>query len=103
MARRRTPRFDHRDDLLDARVAVELDLHGRRAAEAGKLVESFITTQARVRSGQVVRIITGRGRNSSAGSVLRPAVREVLRRLSGSLVAEFDRDADEGSFLVRLR
>lgn len=101
MAKRRTRRFDHRDDLLDAHVAVELDLHGHRAAEAGKVVESFITTQARVRSGKVVRVITGRGRNSSTGSVLRPVVRAVLQRLSGSHVREFDRDADEGSFLVR--
>ena len=103
MPRRRTPRFDSTDELLDAPVAVTLDLHGRRAAEVAGQVESFLATQARARPGQVVRIITGRGRGSSGGPVLRPIVRDVLRRLSGSIVKEFDRDVDEGSFLVKLR
>jgi len=103
MAKARQPRFDHTDDLLDAPVAHTLDLHGCRASEAAKTVESYINTQARVRTGQVVAIITGRGRNSKDAPVLKPIVRGVLQRLTGSVVKEFDRGVDEGSFLIRLR
>jgi len=60
----RHPSFDSSDDVLGARVVTELDLHGRTQAEAERDVRSFIATAARAHSGSVVRIITGKGRNS---------------------------------------
>jgi DNA-nicking Smr family endonuclease len=96
------PRFDAHDRLLDARVAAALDLHGATALEAKARAASFLQAASRTRPGSVVHIITGRGRNSPAGSVLKPAVRAVLRA-AGPAVAEWDEDVDGGGFLVRLR
>jgi len=98
----RAPRFDAHDRLLDARVAATLDLHGMTAAEAKERAAAFLGSSARARPGSVVHIITGRGRNSPTGSVLKPAVRTVLRS-AGPAVAEWDEDVDGGGFLVRLR
>ncbi len=96
------PRFDAHDRLLDAPVAATLDLHGLTALDARARVASFLQAAARTRPGRVVHVITGRGRNSPAGSVLKPAVRAVLRA-AGPAVAEWDEDVDGGGFLVRLR
>lgn len=96
------PRFDAHDRLLDARVAATLDLHGVTAMEAKARAESFVRTAARARPGSVVHIITGKGRNSPTGAVLKPAVRAVLRA-AGPILAEWDEDVDGGGFLVRLR
>jgi len=96
------PRFDSHDRLLDATVASTLDLHGMTALEAKARADSFLQTSARMRPGTVVHIITGRGKNSPGGSVLKPAVRVVLRS-AGPAVAEWDEDVDGGGFLVRLR
>ena len=96
------PRFDAHDRLLDAPVASTLDLHGMTAVEAKARAASFLQTTARTRPGSVVHLITGRGKNSPAGSVLKPAVRTVLRA-AGPAVAEWDEDVDGGGFLVRLR
>jgi len=96
------PRFDAHDRLLDAPVAATLDLHGATALEAKAQAGSFLQTAARTRPGKVVHLITGRGKNSPAGSVLKPAVRAVVRA-AGPAVAEWDEDVDGGGFLVRLR
>ncbi len=96
------PRFDAHDRLLDAPVASVLDLHGTTAVEAKARAASFLQTSARTRPGSVVHIITGRGRNSPTGPVLKPAVRAVLRS-AGPAVAEWDEDVDGGGYLVRLR
>lgn len=96
------PRFDARDGLLDAPVAATLDLHGMTALEAKARAASFLQASARARPGTVVHLITGRGKNSAGGPVLKPAVRTVLRA-AGPAVAEWDEDVDGGGFLVRLR
>ena len=105
MARRRTrqPQFDSRDDLLDGAGAT-LDLHGAGAAEARVAVRAFIATQARNARGSVVHIITGKGRGSAHGAVLRPAVAAELRGPAcAPLIADWARDTDDGGFKVRLR
>ena len=61
-------------------------------------------TQARIRRGGIIRLITGRGRGGG-GAPLRTRVRTLLRRLKedGTLVRDFVLEDSEGSFLVRLR
>ena len=101
--RSRQPQFDSRDDLLDGSGAT-LDLHGAGAAEARAAVRAFIATQARTARGSVVHIITGKGRGSSHGAVLRPAVAAELRGPAcAPLIADWSRDTDDGGFKVRLR
>jgi len=105
VARRRSrqPQFDSRDDLLDGSGAT-LDLHGAGVAEAKAAVRSFIATQARNARGSVVHIITGKGRGSAGGSVLRPAIASELRGPAcAPLIADWARDTDDGGFKVRLR
>jgi len=100
---RRHPSFDSYDDLLGARVVTELDLHGRTQAEAERDVRSFIATAARAHSGSVVRIITGKGRNSPGRARLPSTVRRLLNGELEPYCAEWDVDVDEGAVLVRLR
>lgn len=104
MARRRNrqPRFDSRDDLLDGAGAT-LDLHGRTAAEAQAMVRAFIAMQARTARGSVVHIITGKGRGSADGAVLRPVVAAELRGSCARYIASQSPDVDDGGFVVRLR
>ena len=99
---RRHPTLDTSDSLLGAPAAATLDLHGDSATEARARVLGFLNTTARRSSGSVVHIITGKGRNSPGGPVLKPAVRQVLKSL-GPVVADFAEDVDGGGFLVRLR
>lgn len=98
----RQPTFDTSDALLGARVARTLDLHGDTAAQAKDRVAAFLRTTPKGPGGAVVHIITGKGRNSPGGSVLKPAVRTVLKSL-GPLVADWAEDVDGGGFLVRVR
>jgi len=98
----RAPSFDAHDRLLDAKVAATLDLHGLTALEAKDRAASFLRTAARTRPGSVVHIVTGRGKRSPAGPVLKPAVRGVLKA-AGVTVAEWAEDVDGGGFLARLR
>ncbi len=99
----RQPRFDSRDDLLDGAGAT-LDLHGAGAAEARAAVRAFVAAQARRAPGSVLHVITGKGRGSAHGPVLRPAVAAELKGPAcAPLVADWARDADDGGFKVRLR
>ncbi len=104
MSKRRRSRlqFDDGDDLLDGDAAV-LDLHGRTAQEARRLVRDFIATRARSVRGGLVHIITGKGRHSPNGSVLQPAVKTELAGACASFIAVCSPDIDEGGFRVRLR
>ena len=105
MARRRNrqPQFDSRDDLLDGAGAT-LDLHGAGLAEAKAAVRAFIRAQAKRARGSVVHIITGKGRGSANGAVLRPAVAAELRAPEcAPLIADWARDANDGGFKVKLR
>lgn len=99
----RHPQFGFFGDLLDATPVATLDLHGDTAMEAQRRVRDFILTQSRIARGQVVHIITGRGRGSRGGPVLPGVVRKVLDGEVSRFVQEFDRDLDEAGFLVRLR
>ena len=99
----RHPQFGFFGDLLDATPVATLDLHGDTAMEAQRRVRDFILTQSRIARGQVVHIITGRGRGSRGGPVLPGVVRKLLDGEVSRFVQEFDRDLDEAGFLVRLR
>jgi DNA-nicking Smr family endonuclease len=98
------PSFGAHDPLLDARVCATLDLHGDIAAEAERRVRDFLLTHARISRGEVVHVITGKGRGSRGSPVLPGVVRRVLasdavaRHVSG-----WDRDLDEAGFLIRMR
>lgn len=80
-----------------------IDLHGMTVLEAASAAEKFLRAQRKARAGQVVRVVTGRGR-SGGGAPIRTRVRTLLRNLreQGDVVREFELEASEGSFLVRL-
>lgn len=96
------PRFGAHDPLLDAPVAATLDLHSQSRLQAEASVKSFLAAAARAHAGKVVHVITGKGKSSARGAVLKPAVRQIIKA-AGPIVAEFDADVDGGGFLVRLR
>lgn len=100
--RNRQPQFDSRDDLLDGAGAT-IDLHGSAVAEARAAVRAFIATQSRTARGSVVHVITGKGKGSPNGAVLRPAIAAELRGACAHLIADWSRDTDDGGFKVRLR
>ena len=104
MSRRsKHPRFDASDDLLDGRVDAELDLHGFSAIEAPSAVRSFLDRWRRRKPGAVVHIITGKGKGSANGPVLRGMVKTLLQGELRSMVAQWDLDDAEGGYKVRLR
>ena len=107
MARRRTPerspRLHMSDRLHDAPVAAELDLHGFRADEVAGALRNFLTAWRGRGRGLVVHVITGRGRNSANGPVLRGRVSALLRGVLASLVADWGPDDSDGGFKVKLR
>ena len=89
--------------LSFATPAHTIDLHGMTVLEAATAAERFLRAQRKARPGQVVRLITGRGR-SGGGAPIRTRVRTLLRamREQGDVVREFELEETEGSFLVRL-
>ena len=88
------------DHVADA----TFDLHGHTVSEAAENAERFLRTQARVRPGGIVRLITGRGR-AGGGAPIRTRVRTLLRTLreGQTIVRDYVLEDSEGSFLVRLR
>lgn len=106
MSRRKAPRqpvFDSSDPLLDASVDAELDLHGRSATQAPSAVRTFLQTWQRRKSGAVVHIITGKGKGSANGPVLRGLVKNLLQGELRAMVGEWGLDDGEGGYKVRLR
>jgi DNA-nicking Smr family endonuclease len=101
--RSKHPTFDASDSLLDASADQELDLHGYTAAEAPAAVRTFLHTWHRRKSGSVVHIITGKGKGSPSGPVLRGLVKGLLQGEFREIVAEWRPDDAEGGFRVRLR
>ncbi len=99
---RKRPRFDASDPLLDAPVVAQLDLHRLTADEVDRVVRSFLETQQK-RGPGVVRIITGKGKNSPDGPVLLPKVRTLLRGALSHYVADWRLGDDGGSFVVKVR
>jgi DNA-nicking Smr family endonuclease len=99
----RQPTFDSRDPLLDARVDAQLDLHGYSATEAPSAVRTFLETWQRRKSGALVHIITGKGKGSANGPVLRGLVKNLLQGELRAMVAEWGLDDGEGGYRVRVR
>ena len=89
--------------LLDARIATTLDLHGLDAAAARQAVERLLSGKGGARSGEVVHIVTGRGRTSAGRPVLYPLVGRLLAGALRHHVAEHSKDVNEGGYVVRLR
>ena len=103
MADRRRSVDQHRNpfDPLDGTVADTIDLHGLRADEARAAVCAFLQRVQRRQRGTLVHVITGKGRRSATGPVLKTVVRTLLR--SGSLpVGAWGEDVDGGGYLIRL-
>ena len=98
-----SPRFPPADGLHDAPVASVLDLHGFRADEVPAALRNFLTSWQRRGRGLVVHVITGRGRNSARGPVLRGKVSALLKGELATLVADWGPDENDGGFKVRLR
>ena len=101
--RHKQPRFDSSDSLLNAPVVARLDLHRLTADEVERLVRNFLETQQRRGAGAVVRIITGKGRNSPDGPVLLPKVRTLLKGALAKYVDDWRLGDDGGSFVVKVR
>ena len=97
------PAFGAPDPLLDATPGATLDLHGDTALDAERRVADFLGTQARIRPGQVVHVVTGKGRGSGGRPVLPGVVRRVLSGDVGRFVAHWDKDLDEAGFMIRLK
>lgn len=91
------------DTLLGAPAVKTLDLHGLTAAQAEPKVSDFIMTCARSVSGQVVRIVTGKGKGSAGRPVLEPLVGRLLERSLAPYVAQFRVDVGGGSYVVRIK
>jgi DNA-nicking Smr family endonuclease len=83
-------------------VSATLDLHGFRADEARLHVPQYLTAARRREPGALIHIITGKGRGSPAGPVLKGVVRTLLRAQERTLVAAWAPDVAGGGFLVRL-
>lgn len=101
---RRNPRGPTRNPFepLDGPVTDTLDLHGFGAAEARAAVIAFVQRTRRRTPDALVHVITGRGRGSAGGPVLKRMVKALLE--AGELpVAAFGEDLDGGGFLLRLR
>ena len=97
------PAFDAHDPLLDARADGELDLHGFGAIEARSAVRAFLETWRRRKAGAVVHIITGKGKGSAGGPVLRGLVKTLLLGELRGMVSEWGLDDGEGGYRVRVR
>jgi DNA-nicking Smr family endonuclease len=91
-------------DWSDRPVDAAFDLHGQSVGEAIENAERFLRAQGRARPGGVVRLITGRGRGGGSAPI-RTRVRTLLRGLRErrDVVADYELEESEGSFLVRLR
>jgi DNA-nicking Smr family endonuclease len=90
-------------DPLDGTPSETLDLHGFTAAEAVAHLGQWLARERKRAPGALVHVITGRGRNSAKGSVLRPAVRSFLSTNAAQHIAAWSKDHDDGGFLVRLK
>lgn len=97
------PVFVSRDTLLDAHADGELGLHGYGVTETPSAVRNFLESWQRRRAGAVVHIITGKGKGSSNGPVLRGLVRGLLQGELRSMVAEFGLNHGEGGYKAKLR
>ena len=100
--RGRHPVFDASDALLDAPADAELDLHGFVAADVPSAVRTFLQSWQRRKPGAVVHIITGKGKGSANGPVLRGLVKGLLQGELRSMVDKWALDDGEGGYRVRV-
>lgn len=84
------------DSILHVYPDARLDLHGKRAVEAERAVDSFLEAQARLGKGRVVHLITGKGTG-----VLLDVVGQVLG--ADPRVAEHAVDLQGAGYRARLR
>lgn len=89
-------------DPFDGPIDETLDLHGFSVVEARTHVPTWLAAARRRHPGGLAHLITGKGRGSSAGPVLKGVVRALLDEATG-VVAESTVDHAGGGFLVRLR
>ncbi|MEO8449563.1 MAG: Smr/MutS family protein [Gemmatimonadota bacterium] len=88
---------------LEGPIAEVVDLHGYRGDEARMRVVSVLTSFHRRNRGELVHIITGKGRRSIGAPVLRSRIKTVLQAELGAIIKAFGTDLDEGGWLVRLK
>ncbi|MFL5475998.1 MAG: Smr/MutS family protein [Gemmatimonadales bacterium] len=90
-------------DWTDRVPAATFDLHGQSVSEAALNAERFLRAQAKARPGDVVRLITGRGR-AGGGAPIRSRIRALLVTLkhSGRVVRDYTLEHTDGSYLIRL-
>ena len=97
-----SPRGRNPFDPLDGPVDEHLDLHGYRAVEARVVVADVLRAVQKRHPGGLLHIITGRGRGSVGGPVLKPIVQGVLSAAPSGMVHAWGKDDADGGFLVRL-
>lgn len=95
----RQPVFSAHDALLDGKVAHKVDLHGRTETEARAAVEKLVKAS----SGKLVHVVTGKGKGSAGGPVLKTLVRGMLKGSLAPLVKDWALDAGEGGFRILVR
>jgi DNA-nicking Smr family endonuclease len=66
-------------------------------------VRAFLESWRRRKAGAVVHLITGKGKGSARGPVLRGLVKTLLQGELRVLVAEWGLDDGEGGYRVRVR
>jgi len=95
------PRQEKRADLP---VQAKLDVHGKTAEEARRLVRQFIDASAREGKEKVL-IIHGKGLHSDGPAVLPLVVREELERhpRAGRMEKASIRDGGSGALIVYVR
>lgn len=101
MARRRRPPRRGRNPDLGA-LYPTLDLHGETAESARRAAELWLRNQQRL-GERWVRLVTGRGKHSRAGPVLRDEIGDLLLELQGALVAAAELEGSGGAYRVELR
>jgi hypothetical protein len=64
---------------------------------------SFLLSSSRRYPGKIVHVITGKGRGSPNGPVLKPLVKRLLQTELSKCVADWALDLDEAGYRVRLK
>jgi hypothetical protein len=79
-----------------------LDLHGSTEEEAVRRAERWLVAR-RGEGERTVVLVTGRGLHSIGPAVLPNAIQQLLRRLKGTVVQEFEAQPGGGAYRVVLR
>lgn len=79
-----------------------LDLHGYSGVEVRAFLTTFLREAQRRHPGGLLHLITGRGRRSATGPVLKPLVKGVLVATPVRVVEAWGKDETDGGFVVRL-